>query len=62
MTREKYPPRTIKEMVSSMQHYYQVTLKRETSLFVGQEFKEMREVLDATMKNLARYQQISKHF
>jgi hypothetical protein len=49
-----YPPRTVKEMVALVQHYYNVELGRRFSIFTDTAFQESRRVLDAMMKKLAR--------
>lgn len=49
-----FPPRTLKEVVALIQHYFNHTLRRKLSIFNDFEFTESREVLDAQMKYLAR--------
>ena len=51
---ECYPPKTLKEIVALIQHYFNVEFKHNWSVFCDQEFRESRYILDATMKKLAR--------
>ena len=50
----KFPPRTLKEIVSMLQHYCNHNLKRPWSFFKDTEFTDLRRVLDAEMKLSAR--------
>ncbi len=50
---EKYPPRTLKEIIALIQHYFNMDLNRQISIFCDGEFAETRLILDATMKKLA---------
>lgn len=50
---EFYPPRTMKEIVAMIQHYFQNSLSRTWSIFVDKEFHETRNILDAQMKRVA---------
>jgi hypothetical protein len=49
-----YPPRTVKEIVALIQHYYHHELKRNMSIFNDREFCESRLALDGTLKKLAQ--------
>ena len=51
---EKYPAKTVHELFSMMNHYIQNVLKRHWSLFNDIEFKEARQCLSASMKDIAR--------
>jgi hypothetical protein len=48
-----YPPRTLKEIIAMIQHYFQNSLMRDWSIFNDKEFQETRNILDAQMKRLA---------
>ena len=50
---DKYPPRTQKELVAGIQHYFNYSLDQNFSIFVDKEFKETREILDVCMKKSA---------
>ena len=50
---DDYPPRTLKEIVAMVQHYFQNSLKQDWSIFNDKEFHETRIVLDAKMRRLA---------
>lgn len=50
---EKYPPRTLKEIVAGIQHFYCYEINKQMSIFLDKEFKETREILDAAMKQSA---------
>ena len=45
-----YPPQTLKEIVSMIQHFFNNTLKKSFSIFMDKEFVHARDVLDAQMK------------
>lgn len=51
---ERYPPQSLKEMVASIQYFFNNSLKWNISLFTDDEFRTSREVLDAQMKLSAR--------
>ena len=51
---QDFPPRTLKEVIALIQHFFNHKLRRKLSLFNDIEFIESREVLDAQMKFLAR--------
>ena len=51
---EKYPPRTLKELVAAIQHYFNYSLRIPLSIFNDKEFIESREVLDGCMKMSAQ--------
>lgn len=54
MDGQDFPPRTLKEVIALIQHFFNHKLRRKLSLFNDIEFIESREVLDAQMKFLAR--------
>lgn len=49
-----YPPATMKDLVSCLQHYFQNQLLRQWSIWKDDEFVECRKALDAGMKISAR--------
>lgn len=50
---ELYPPKTYKEIISSIQHYLNNTLNMKCSIFTDKIFMECRKVIDAQMKKAA---------
>jgi hypothetical protein len=50
----KYPTRTIKEIVSMIQHYIVNVLNLKLSIFVDDEFAEAMKILDLCMKESAK--------
>lgn len=51
---ERYPPKTLKEIACSIQHYFNNELDWNISLFVDSSFRSSRDVLDSQMKKSAR--------
>jgi len=51
---ERYPPRTLKEIIAGIQHFYCYEINKQLSIFLDQEFFETREILDAVMKQSAK--------
>lgn len=50
----EFPPRSVKEIVALVQHFFNHELKKDWSIFKDIEFEEARVVLDAQMKHLGR--------
>ena len=46
-------PRTLKELIAIIQHYFKNTLRKNWSIFNGREFQERMSILDAQMRRLA---------
>jgi hypothetical protein len=51
---EKYPPGTLKDLVSMIQHYYQYSMKMQVSIWTDDEFLMTRRALDAAMRETSR--------
>lgn len=47
---EFYSPRTLKEILSMIQYYFQSSLQREWSTFDDKEFRESSNILDAQIE------------
>lgn len=50
---KKYPPRTLKELIAMVQHYFNNKLGRSWSIFLDKEFLETRKTLDGQMRKTA---------
>lgn len=51
---QKYPPGTLKNIVSMIQHYYVYTLRSPMSIWTDGEFASTRQALDAAMRETAK--------